>query len=260
MSHISFSELKYWAKCPHYHKVNYIDGVSTFNGNLFTAFGKAIHHVCEKIILGKVSQSDASDEFKHKFFNEVEKLSENEALDQDLFESMVPQGVELAKYAIPELREYFGDFTLVGVEENLYEKIQKAGLEIGDKNFKGFIDLIIKTPDGKYHIVDWKSCGWGWKAEQKTDKMTTYQLTLYKHFYSQKHNIDSSKIETYFALLKRTAKENKVEIFRVTSGPRKTDNALNLLHKALYNIEKKNFVKNRLACRFCELYKTEYCT
>ena len=66
-------------------------------------------------------------------------------------------------------------------------------------------------------------------------------------------------IETHFALLKRTAKNNRVEIFRVTSGPRKTENALKFLEKAIYNIERKNFIKNRLACNKCEFHKTEHC-
>ena len=89
--------------------------------------------------------------------------------------------------------------------------------------------------------------------------MTTYQLTLYKHFYAQKYNIDPKNIETHFALLKRTAKKDRVEFFRVTSGPRKTENAITLLKKALYNIHKKNYIKNRLACNGCEFYQTEYC-
>ena len=32
--------------------------------------------------------------------------------------------------------------------------------------FKGFIDLVVKTPDGKYHIIDWKTCSWGWDAQR----------------------------------------------------------------------------------------------
>ncbi len=49
--------------------------------------------------------------------------------------------------------------------------------------------------------------------------------------------MDPSNVETHFALLKRTAKKNRVEFFRVTSGPRKTDNALKLLNVALHNIK-----------------------
>ena len=66
-------------------------------------------------------------------------------------------------------------------------------------------------------------------------------------------------VETHFALLKRTAKTNNVELFRVTSGPRKTDNAMKLVYKALANICKKNYIKNRLSCNGCEYYKTEEC-
>ena len=68
--------------------------------------------------------------------------------------------------------------------------------------------------------------------------MTTYQLTFYKFFYAQKHNINPDMIETHFALLKRTAKKDNVEIFRVTSGEKKTENAFNVLSKALNNIDK----------------------
>ena len=52
-------------------------------------------------------------------------------------------------------------------------------------NFKGFIDLVLQTDDGKYHIIDWKTCSWGWKSEKKSDRLTTYQLTLYKKFFCQ---------------------------------------------------------------------------
>ena len=72
------------------------------------------------------------------------------------------------------------------------------------------------TADSVVHIFDWKTCSWGWDARRKADKMTTYQLTLYKHFYVQKMGLDPAEVETHFALLKRTANKNRVEFFRVT--------------------------------------------
>ena len=113
-----------------------------------------------------------------------------------------------------------------------------------------------------YHVIDWKTCSWGWDSRRKNDRMTSYQLTLYKHFFAKKHNVDVSNIDTHFALLKRTAKTNNVEIFRVTSGPKKTQNAIKLLNQALYNINNKKYIKNRLSCTSgfgCEFYKTEHC-
>ena len=129
-----------------------------------------------------------------------------------------------------------------------------------DYKFKGYVDLVLKTGDGKYHVIDWKTCSWGWNYKKKNDKMITYQLTYYKHFFAKKYDIDPKKIETHFALLKRTAKKDKVEIFKVTSGEKKTENALNFLEKAIYNIINKNYLKNRLSCGRCEFYKTKHCT
>ena len=94
---------------------------------------------------------------------------------------------------------------------------------------------------------------------RKSDPMVTYQLTFYKYFWAKKNNVDLKDIETHFALMKRTAKKNHIEIFRVTSGDKKMSNALNFMNKALYNINREMKIKNRLSCKRCDLYKTEHC-
>jgi len=71
--------------------------------------------------------------------------------------------------------------------------------------------------------------------------------------------VDPKNVETHFALLKRTAKKNRVELFRVTSGPKKTENALKMLHKALYNIKSQRYIKNRLSCNRCAFRHTKEC-
>ncbi len=255
MSHISFSELKCWNDCAFKHKLMYIDRLKVFKGNEYTAFGKALHEVCEHGIKDPSIKLD--EYFLDCFEKEIDDLSDVE-LRQDLIESMLDQGTRLALKGLPALKDEFGNFKVISTEEQLKEKIEF----FESFDFKGFIDLVIQTEDGKYHIIDWKTCSWGWDARKKADPMITYQLTLYKHFFAQKHNIDPKDIETYFALLKRTAKNNIVEIFRVTSGSKKTENALNLMNKALYNISNGFHIKNRLACRKdygCEFYKTDHC-
>ena len=255
MSHISFSELKCWNDCAFKHKLMYIDRLKVFKGNEYTAFGKALHEVCEHGIKDPSIKLD--EYFLDCFEKEINSLSDVE-LRQDLVESMFDQGTRLALKGLPALKDEFGNFKVISTEEQLKEKIEF----FESFDFKGFIDLVIQTEDGKYHIIDWKTCSWGWDARKKADPMITYQLTLYKHFFAQKHNIDPKNIETYFALLKRTAKNNIVEIFRVTSGAKKTENALNLINKALYNISNGFHIKNRLACRKdygCEFYKTKHC-
>ena len=252
MSHISYSELKDWSFCAFYHKLTRIDGIDGFTGNEYTAFGSAIHSVCEKKLL--------NEEIEEDFF--VKELKKNIAeLEDDVDNKLVHQMMKQGGNIIPEiddaLSDYFEEFEVLAVEMPLYEPIEGE-----DKLFKGYIDAVVATPDGKVHIIDWKTCSWGWDSRKKSDKMVTYQLTLYKHFFCQKMDINPKDVETHFALLKRTAKKNNVEFFRVTSGPKKTENALKLLNTALYNIKNQRYIKNRLSCTGgygCKFYKTEHC-
>ena len=48
--HISYSELKTWAECAWKHKLIYIEKVNKFVGNEYTAFGRALHLLCEHAI------------------------------------------------------------------------------------------------------------------------------------------------------------------------------------------------------------------
>ena len=253
MPHISYSALKNWDFCPFYHKLAYIDRIRLFKGNVYTAFGTSLHLVCEHLTQDRTV--DYKNLFLDSFKKEINKIV-LESSHELLAEEMYVQGVELASLVITELDSYFPGWTLVSCEERLQQPIVNIDQ---DYKFKGFMDLVLKTPDGKYHIVDWKSCSWGWDIQKKTDKMVTYQLTYYKNFFCHKHNIEPQMVETYFGLLKRTAKKNRVEIFRVSSGPKKIKNALNILHKAVYNIHNNNHPKNRLNCAKCEFNQTQYC-
>ena len=47
---------------------------------------------------------------------------------------------------------------------------------------------------------------------------------------------------------------------RTKADKKKTENALNLLTKALYNIRAKKYIKNRLSCGRCDFFNTAYCT
>lgn len=262
MPHISFSELKNWDKCAYYHKLVHLDKLKGFEGNAHTAFGNAVHDVCEHILI-KDSDKNTQDLFEIKFLKALQSLPDNikENLDRKLVTDMRQQGKDIVVLVLDSVKEYFGDYETISTEERLMHPIDE--FEDADYSFKGFIDLVLKTDDGKYHIIDWKTCSWGWDARRKAEPMTTYQLTFYKHYFAKKHGIDPSNIETHFALLKRTAKKDRVEFFRVTSGPKKTSNAIKLLTKALYNINNKQFVKNKLACHGnygqCEFYKTKHC-
>jgi ATP-dependent exoDNAse (exonuclease V) beta subunit len=257
-THISYSALKDWNFCPYYHKVVHVDRLKPFKGNEYTAFGTAVHTTYEKALLNKGQDLKYENVFQHAFLHELGELSLNNIQTRpELISEMYEQGKAVSSLSYPALKKTFGDFEVVSSEEQLYIPLENES----ELYFKGFIDVVLKKDD-RYIIIDWKTCSWGWNARKKADTMITYQLTLYKNYYAKKHNIDPSKIDTYFALVKRTAKKNNIEIFKVSSGKKKIENALKLLNKAVYNIEKKNYIKNRMSCQSgygCPLYKTKLC-
>ena len=274
--HISYSEWKNWHICPHYHKLTYIDKVTQFQGNIFTAFGKAIHTVCEFTLTSpeKYREAGAIDALvKEQFLKELKALPEEEQQrakrDFKLKEWLV-SGLEIVPDLYRCLTEKFGklgeDWEVLAAEEQLYEPITE--FTEAEKNFKGFIDLVVMSKkDKKVHLIDWKTCSWGWKREKKSDTILAYQLVYYKHFWARKYDVDPKDVDCHFVLLKRTAKAGKkAEFVRVTAAKKRTTDALNALTKALHNITKENYIKNRTACtsckdRFgtCEFYQTEHC-
>ena len=253
--HISYSELKDWAQCPHYHHKAWVEKVASFEGNEYTAFGSAIHEVCEKKLLKE--DIDEAELFQIGFKQKLQELMEkNIEVDSARVQQMNRCGPQILAEIDDALQEYFGEYEVFSSEEKLYVPIENFNI-----NFKGFVDAVIKVGD-TYHLFDWKTCSWGWDSRRKSEKLVTYQLTLYKHFFCLKHGIDPKDVETHFALLKRTAPKKRVEFFRVSSGPKKIENALKLLYQAIYNISTRVKVKNRLACHKpypCKLYQTEHC-
>ena len=118
----------------------------------------------------------------------------------------------------------------------------------------------VATPDGKVHIFDWKTCSWGWDAKRRSEPMTTYQLTLYKHFFARKMGVLIRRMWRRTSLFSREHQRRiKLSFSELPLVHERQQNALKLLNKALYNIKNKRYIKNRLSCRFCAFNKTEHC-
>lgn len=256
MPHISYSEFRNWCECPWRHKLVYVDKVQKDQGNEYTAFGTAIHDTVEKMLVENIE--NYSEVFEARF---LEVLAEIGVKTSPISDEMIIQGRAILPEVIPSMNEYFADkggWSVVSAEEEINHPITEC--KVQDYNFKGYIDLVLKDGEGQHHIIDWKTCTWGWDASKKSDNLYGRQLVFYKHYYSKKLSIDPRTISTHFGLLKRTAKKNRVEIFKVTSGEKKTLNSLDVLDKALYNIQNKVFLKNRLSCTYCPFKGTEHCT
>jgi len=261
--YISYSSLSDWSKCPFYFKLKYIDKIPHDKGSIHTAFGNAVHATNQSILVDNIS--DIENVFKTNFKRSLKELSGN--IKQNIFsdkslkklaKEMMEVGPSLCKKSIEELHKQFPGFVIISTESKIIEPI----ISYMKKNFefKGILDVVIHTPsDDTIHILDWKTTSWGWDAKKRNDKMTTYQLTYYKHFLSQQEDIELNKIKTHFGLIKRTAKKDNIEIFETKIGKKKIDNALKLLNTMVYNVDNEKFPKNRLSCKYCPFLKTEFC-
>ena len=183
--HISFSEIKKWDSCPYARKLAYGQRIRLFNGNAYTAFGTALHETIEAIY---GPSRDKPEDSKQLFVENLQKQLEaldSEAHDKKLSGPMPTQGTRIIDTIETDVvKDYFGDFEVISLEEELYTPITELNAADHIYNFKGFIDMVIKTTDGTYHIIDWKSCSWGWDARRKSDPMNVYQLTYYKQFFA----------------------------------------------------------------------------
>ena len=116
MSHISYSELKEWTTCAWKHKLNYIDKIKQFKGNEHTAFGSALHTVCEIIVEdydNNKKSKDLEQLFEKEFLQNlqrIKKASKEIEFSSDLLNSMRAQGKHLIQFILPALKKYFGKF------------------------------------------------------------------------------------------------------------------------------------------------------
>jgi len=207
LPHVSFSAIKDWKFCAHYHKLTRIDKIKVFEGNVYTAFGKAIHDTCESMLLSRELKKDfdAAPFFKKCLQNEIKQLKENVKPSESDVVDFEAQGLEIIPHIIPALDEYFGEFNLVSSEEEIHEKLH---YETDDNfTFKGYVDCLIKTPDGKFHVIDWKSCSWGWDMRKRTDPMVTYSLHIINTSFQKNAGFQKKISRHILPFLKERAKK-----------------------------------------------------
>lgn len=255
--HLSFSSIKDFKFCPHYYKLTRIEKLRPFKGNIYTAFGTAIHSTCEQILLKGFENFDPETHLEGEFKKEV-NLLEKDISEKD-FDTFLKSGHRILQNVPKFMKDNFGDFEVIATEKNIRVPVPFEEDLITEFDFVGYVDCIIKTKDGRHHIIDWKSCSWGWDAKRKADTMTTYQLSYYKFFYKMMTGVDIDNIDTHFVLLKRTTKNFPIELVKVSNGKKKIDNALKLLETAAYNVDNENFIKNKLSCSKCDFHRTPHC-
>lgn len=261
---ISFSAITDYDKCSWYFKVKNIDKLRLDPPSIWTHYGTWVHKYVQDVVEEKSDPAVAAKRFIRSWFKfcGIYRKQIKEQYPKDDVRSLYKGPVRAIMSVREEFKKQFGTYKVISVEERLRETLEKW-----PQKFSGFIDLIIELPEGgnKRIVIDLKTCKTHFMFRKYLDTLKTYQLIYYKHFICSKNNIDPKNAEVYFVTIPRSPYEKKpVDFMRITSGPRKTKNALKILDNVLYSANNKIFVKNRSACRDfygkeCPYFKTEYC-
>jgi len=274
--HISYSELVDHMECSFRHKLKHIDKLGSDGSTIHTIFGTVLHDAMETYTLTGTIKT--ADECRLEFQRQLgEIMFTDKSVTKEQAQEFIDAFADLLVQTPKFLDEQFPGWKLVSAEDYLFEPI--AGQV--NKKFKGFIDLVIKTPkikkgkpnrlsslkgeimpdEWEYHIIDYKTTNWGWKAEQKRSTEKQMQLVLYKHFWCQKVGISPDEVKCNFMLLKRTPMKDgsRIELIDVPVDASTTKKALEILNSAINQIQKVRVVKNKMACMWCQFKMTKEC-
>jgi len=256
---ISYSGMNMWRECSYLYYIQYVLGKPRPPGTVETFFGTLAHKYVQDILSKKIDRVSAVDRFIKTWDRACRLYRKKIDLEKFDTEDLKQSGINILNCIEEKFEKEFGKYKVVEIERRL-----KSPIEGHDKIFKGFIDIVIQLENGSYVILDFKTTKSMFFFKKYQDKYKDYQLTLYKHFYVLEDNLDPKKVETYFCLLEKNSKSKAKVIFsRVTSGPVKVKNALELLEKCLRNIDEGRWLRKKNFCykfnKTCEYKFTEFC-
>jgi hypothetical protein len=279
---ISYSQYSQWAVCPHRWKLNYIDKLRTFKGNIHTLFGSAMHDVLQTYLtvmyndnIKKADGLPLASMLLHRmktYYKEiVEDLHGEEISTHEEMQEFYEHGLTIIEWFVKKRSMYFSKkgYELVGIEVPIdYDLPNKI-------KFVGYIDVLIyDTVRERYKIIDIKTSTMGWNKWMKADKIKTNQLLLYKQFYGAQHDIPLDKIDIEYFIVKRKLYEKvdfpqrRVQTFVPANGTPSINKVTNNIkafidecfidgeHNQSHIYRKEASKKN---CRFCEFNQTEHC-
>lgn len=281
MARVSYSQYSMWSSCPQQFKLNYIDKLGESSANIHTIFGSAMHEVIQHFlgVMYGVTKKQAleldlemmlKDKLVEHFTKEKEKLTEGTPCSREELEEFYGDGRHILQYFKNKLDKLYtkSGFELVAIEMPLNAEI-KPGV-----HFIGFIDIVLKDiSSGEIIIIDLKTSTSGWNKYQKSDKIKTSQMLLYKKFYSEKYDIPIEKIKVEYQILKRKLIESTdFTIPRISKFiPPNGKPSVNLAWKGFMEfvdtvyadgglIHTDNFPTNKgKACNWCEFKTRKLC-
>lgn len=247
---ISYSRVDSFKSCPFKYKLRYVDGITVPPDNTNAAnpliIGTAIHKGIETDAETAIVEYNAS-------FPIINDETENECIK---FEVLIDKAKQFIRDNIK------GEYT--------YE------LELRNDDFIGYIDLLVKFPDGTYGIYDFKY------SNAVERYVASPQIHLYKYYFELLHP-EAKVTQLGYILIPKTSirirklknpprqesildfrerlrgvlNQSAVQLYKVDYQPNKVIEHLTALKHVLEATEYPRKPCNERFCMFCDIYK--YC-
>ena len=164
MGKISYSQFAKWDKCPYTWKLDYVDKISTFKGNIYTLFGTAVHETIQAYLvcyyertIKEADELPMIDILKYRLEANYKK---GKAMHGDEFVVTKEEMVEFYNDGIKIIEEFKKrksnhfpkkNTELVGIEIGLSFDLPK------DMKFNGYMDVVLHNKNtGRIKIIDIK--------------------------------------------------------------------------------------------------------
>lgn len=283
MKKVSYSQFSLYHQCPKRWKLDYLDGLRTYEQSIHTLFGTVMHETIQKWLhtvyeesvkasngldLGEMLKSGLAAKYKEHL---TENANKHFTTPQQLTE-FYNDGVAILEYLRKKRTAYFStrNTKLVGIEIPLSLKMRE-GID-----FIGFIDLVMYNElDESYTIYDIKTSTAGWNKYAKADIGKTAQLVLYKEFYAKQFGVDVDKVNVEYIIVRRKINEEleftpkRIQTFSPSSGKPTRNKVLNLFNGFLDNCFTNEGQHNpqgnypaykQKLCNYCPYDKSPHCT
>ncbi len=255
----SVSAINCYLGCSREYMYTYLLGLSPKTTNMDKAqFGNSIHSAYEYAVKTAIETKcfPTKTEFIEKFNNTLMQLPVSSQLE---LKRMLVDGAKILG-KIDENNECAYDYLRKTPIEQLYKAEHEFMFEIDGAKFKGKIDRIDKTSDGKYTIYDYKT------GDRKDEKDICpdgihedyfNQMAIYKHFLRKELNCDYDDISTVFIFPRAYKKP-----FELKLSKEACESTAEKFKSAISEIKSHKFAPkvNKSECnQFCP-YRTSYCS
>jgi ATP-dependent helicase/DNAse subunit B len=279
MKKISYSQFSLYHQCPHRWKLDYVDGLRTYEQSIHTLFGTVMHETIQTWLTTIYQQSvkagnamDFGQMLKEGLANgykqSIQEGQSHYSTPQQLSE-FYHDGITILEYLRKKRTAYFTtkNIKLVGVEIPLTLQMKN------NVQFVGFIDLVMyDEKNDKVKIYDIKTSTGGWNKYQKADIGKTAQLVLYKEYYAKQFNVDVERVDVEYIILRRKIDEEleftpkRIQTFTPASGKPTRNKVVKLLEGFIdacftsngeYKVDANHLAIKQKLCNYCPYSNNE---